>query len=173
MTRGKRQSFKHMPQIAVLDVQYFSRGNRLCMPQMPCNSIKMIQSERERGSHSSQGFGKNHYLLGGKCFTLETDQRPLKTILNKFIVEMSPSLQCFITYCLLHDFTTKSKSNILVNSMSHLPHSKLPTTGTDLPRLYINCITPHVKATILQIMRIKEASTNDNLLLLFKHVIQN
>ena len=99
-------------------------------------------------------YGKCHHFLYGKHFSLDTDQKPLETILNKCIVEAFPGLQHILTCCLPYDFTSKyikGKTNMLADCMSHLTNSELPTTGRDLSRSSLNYITQLVKVTDLKI----------------------
>ena len=47
---------------------------------------------------------KFHYFLYGNKFTLETDQKPLVSIYQKHLVDVSPRIQRLIVRTLLHNF---------------------------------------------------------------------
>jgi transposase InsO family protein len=122
---------------------------------------------------------KFHHFLYAKPFILETDQKPLETILNRSVLEASLRLQRIIIRCLPYDFHTryiKGKTNVLADCMSRLPSGsdKLSTShGIQLPKIQVNCITSTLKATDHQLGRIRDATDSDEELSKLKHIIQH
>ena len=57
-----------------------------------------------------------HYLLYGKEFTLETNQKPLVSIYKKHMIDISPRVQ-----------------RLIVRSFLHLPFKVVYRKGTDIP----------------------------------------
>ena len=62
------------------------------------------------------GMEKFHYLLYGKEFTLETDQKPLVSIYKKHMIDISPRVQ-----------------RLIVRSFPYLPYKVVYKKGTDIP----------------------------------------
>ena len=62
------------------------------------------------------GMEKFHYLLYGKEFTLETDQKPLVSIYKKHMVDISPRVQ-----------------RLIVRSFPYLPFKVVYKKGKDIP----------------------------------------
>ena len=62
------------------------------------------------------GMEKFHYFLYGKEFTLETDQKPLVSIYQKHMIDISPRVQ-----------------RLIVRSFPYLPFKVVYKKGTDIP----------------------------------------
>ena len=102
----------------------------------PITTWKGIRTDREKSLAVAWAMEKFHHSLYGKHFTLETDHKPLETILNKPVVEASPRLRHIITHCLLYDLTVKyikGKTSELEYWMSCLPSSELSMNSSVLP----------------------------------------
>ena len=90
---------------------------------------------------------KFHHFLYASHFTLETDQKPLETILAKSLTEATPQLQQLLICTFPYDFTVryiKGSTNQLADCLSRLVCQK---DKIQLPRLKIHAITRQLPAT--------------------------
>ena len=123
---------------------------------------------------------KFHYFLCGNKFTLETDQKPLVSIYQKHLVDVSPRIQRLIVRALPHDFHVVYVSGKLIPMADALFRNLKKLTADDekedqipLPILAVNYITGNYqqypdKAVIDQIRQ--EPSKDATLQLLTKYI---
>ena len=79
---------------------------------------------------------KLHNVLYASPFTLETDQKPLETILAKSLMEATPRLQQLLICTFLYDFTVwyiKGSTNQLADCLCRLgcQKDKIQTTQAE------------------------------------------
>ena len=174
------------PIVVQTDTSVYGIGCAMLQSSKPVAYASKALQAHEQGYVALEGealavawaLEKHHHFLYGQCFTLETDQKCLETILNRSIVESSPRLQCIITKCLPCDFKVKyikGKDNVLADCMSRLPAGSdiLSTSQINLPKISVNCITANVRASDLQTQCIIEATSKDDTLTLLKHTVNN
>ena len=73
-------------------------------------------------------FEKLHHFIYGKKFKLQTDQKPLATILNRSQNASTPRLQCLLNRAFQYDFVIeyiKGETNVV---MVHAVSVELPAT---------------------------------------------
>ena len=88
-----------------------------------------------------------HHFLYNWHFTLETDQKPLETILVKSLTEATPELQQLLIHTFPYDFTVryiKASTNQVADCLSRLGCQK---DKIQLPKLKIHAITRLLPAT--------------------------
>ena len=90
------------------------------------------------------GMEKFHYLLYGKEFTLETDQKPLVSIYKKHMVDISPRVQRLIVrsfpYLPFKVVYEKGKDIPVGDALSHVTPMD-PEDNIQLPIIAVNMIT--------------------------------
>jgi hypothetical protein len=117
-----------------------------------------------------------HHYLYGRFFYLETDHKPLETILSKSIVEASPRLQRIISRTLPYDFETKyikGKSNHIADCMSRCLTSTEVGHNIDLPKIEVNCITKTLDMKKQRLQEIRDATASDPELQDPRHIIMS
>ena len=94
------------------------------------------------------GMEKFHYFLYGNKFTLETDQKPLVSIYQKHLVDVSPRIQRLIIRALSYNFHIVYVPGKLILMTSALSRNLEKLTSEDevedqisLPILAVNYIT--------------------------------
>ena len=115
---------------------------------------------------------KFHHFLYASCFTLETNQKLLETILAKSLTEATPQLQQLLICSLPYDFTVqyiKGSTNQLADCLSRLGCQK---DKIQLPKLKVHAITSQLPATAKRLNHIHTETAHDELALL-KHIVQN
>ena len=115
---------------------------------------------------------KFHHFLYASHFTLETDQKPLETILAKILTEATPQFQQLLTSTFPYDFTVryiKGSSNQLADSLSRLHCQK---DKTELPKLKIHAITKQLHATSDRLNQFHTETTQDEEMALLKYIVQ-
>ena len=90
---------------------------------------------------------KFHYLLYGKEFTLETDQKPLVSIYKKHMVDISPRVQRLIVrsfpYQPFNVIYKKGKDIPVADALSQVTPTD-PEDNIKLPIIAVNLITAHI-----------------------------
>ena len=115
---------------------------------------------------------KFHHFLYASHFILETDQKPLETILAKSLTEATPQLQGHLIHNFPYDFTVqyiKGSTNQLADCLSRLGCQK---DKIQLPKLKIHAITRQLPATADRLNQFCTETTHDDELALLKHIVQ-
>ena len=87
----------------------------------------------------------HHFLYASHCI-LETDQKPLESILSKSLIQATPRLQRILIRTFPYMFTVRyipGMTNQLADCLSHLGDHK---DSVKLPKLHINQITKQLPA---------------------------
>ena len=102
------------------------KGLRACLIQkgkVICYASRALTKTEQNYQNLEQealgiiwGMKKFHYILYGKQFTLETDQKPLVSIYKKQMIDISPRVR-----------------RLIVRSFPYLPFKVVYKKGTDLP----------------------------------------
>ena len=114
---------------------------------------------------------KFHHLLYASHFILETDQKPLETILSKSINQPTPRLQCILIRTFLYHFMVRyiqGLTNELADCLSRLGSQK---DTIKLPKLYLYQITSQLSARSDSLNQLRVAMQEDDVLALLKQVI--
>ena len=97
------------------------------------------------------GMEKFHYLLYGKEFTLETDQRPLVSIYKKHMVDSNPRVQRLIVrlfpYQPFNVIYKKGKDIPVADALSQVTPMD-PEDNIQLPIIAVNLITAHILMSV-------------------------
>ena len=123
---------------------------------------------------------KFHYFLYGNKFTLETDQKPLVSIYQKHLVDVSPRIQRLIVRALpynFHNVYVPAKLILMANALSRnlkkLTSEDEEEDQISLPFLAVNYITgnyqQHPDKPVIDWTR-KETSKDATLQLLTKYI---
>ena len=115
---------------------------------------------------------KFHHFLYASHFTLETDQKPLETILTKSLTEATPQLQWLLIHTFPYDFTVKyikGSTNQLADCLCRLGYQK---DKIQLPKLKIHAITRQLPATADKLNQFCTEIALDEELVLLKHIVQ-
>ena len=116
---------------------------------------------------------KFHHYLCRTSFTLQTDQKPLQTILSKSLVEATPWMQRLLLPTIPYDMTVeyiKGETNFIADCLSRAP---IAEDTIKLPILQVNQITAHAGCTQDRIDRLRQSTVKDNTLALLKHTVQH
>ena len=111
------------------------------------------------------GMERFHYFLYGKPFTLETDQKPLASIYNKHLINISPRIQRLIIRSLPYNFQCVWKEGRKIPAADALsrvsPENCLDGDNKtiSLPIITVNMLTEAVEPNVL--IRIRQSTTND------------
>ena len=114
---------------------------------------------------------KFHHFLYATKFVLETDQKPLETILAKSLNAATPQLQRILIKTFVYDFTVKylpGKNNQLADCLSRLGCLQ---DKIKLPRLKVHLLTTHLSATSDKLQQIRQATQDDDTMALLKYTI--
>ena len=114
---------------------------------------------------------KFHHFLYASFFTLETDQKPLETILVKSLTEATLQLQWLLIHTFLYDFTVryiKGSTNQLADCLSRLGCQK---DKIELSKLKIYAKTRLLHATADKLNQFQTETVQDEELVLFKHIV--
>ena len=114
---------------------------------------------------------KFHHFLYGWDFILETDQKPLETILSRSLNEATPRLQHILIRTLPYNFTVRyipGPKNQLADCLSRLGYQK---DSIKLPRLHVHQILQQLPARSHKLRELQEATQADDELALLKHTI--
>ena len=114
---------------------------------------------------------KFHHFLYATKFVLETDQKPLETILAKSLNAATPRLQRLLIKTFACDFTVKylpGENNQLADCLSRLGCLQ---DKIKLPRLKVHLMTIRLSATSDKLQQIRQATQDDDMMALLKHTI--
>ena len=115
---------------------------------------------------------KFHHYLYGQQFTLETDQMPLESILNKSLLEASPQMQRLLIKTVPYDMTVKyiqRVTNVVADCLSNVP---IALDKIQLPIQQGHGITEQLKCTADNLHQIHQETVQHDNLALLKHSIQ-
>ena len=115
---------------------------------------------------------KFHHFLYGNHFLLETDQKPLETILSRSLNQATPRLQRILIRTFPYNFSVHylpGLKNQLADCLSWV--GGLQDT-ISLPKLSINQITSQLNARSDSLQQLWEASQADDTLAILKYTIQ-
>ena len=117
------------------------------------------------------GYGKiSSFSVCNKVF-LETDQKPLETILAKSLNAATPCLQRILIKTFAYDFTVKyllGEHNQITDCLSRLGCLQ---DKIKLPRLKMHLLTTCLSATSDKLQQIRQATQDDDTMALLKHII--
>ena len=109
-----------------LQMDAFRKGLRACLVQkgkVMCYASRALTKTEQNYQNLEQealgtiwGMEKFHYFLYGKELTLETDQKPLVSIYERHMIDISPRVQ-----------------RLMVRSFPYLPFKVVYKKGTDIP----------------------------------------
>ena len=119
----------------------------------------------------SRAMEKFHHFLYATKFVLETDQKPLETILAKSLNAATPRLQRILIKTFAYDFTVKylpGVNNQLADCLSRLGCLQ---DKIKLPRLKVHLLTTRLSATNDKLQQIWQATQDDDTMALLKHTI--
>ena len=114
---------------------------------------------------------KFHHFLYATKFVLETDQKPLETILAKSLNAATPRLQRLLIKTFAYDFMVKylpGENNQLADCLSRLGCLQ---DKIKLPRLKVHLMTTRLSATSDKLQQIRQATQDDDTMALLKHTI--
>ena len=89
----------------------------------------------------SWAIGKLHHYLYGHTFTLQTDQKPLVSVLGCSLLEASETMQRLLMKTIPYHLDVeyiKGSTNVIADCLSHAP---ITTDGIHLPILQVNLVT--------------------------------
>ena len=115
---------------------------------------------------------KFHHFLYGNHFILETNQKPLETMLSRSLSKASPRLQRILIRTFPYNFTVHylpGLKNQLADCLSRVGGLQ---DSIKLPKLSIYQITSQLNARSDSLQQLHEASQADNTLAIFKYTIQ-
>ena len=114
----------------------------------PENSYVAIEKEALAVAWSME---RLHHFLHGKRFMLQTDHKPLETILIKSVNEASPRLQRLIVRTLAYSFDVQyiqGKKNVLADCTSRcMTSGDTGNNMVDLPKLNVHQTKDEIRAT--------------------------
>ncbi len=115
---------------------------------------------------------KFHHYLYGKHFILETDHKPLESILNRSLQDLPRRLQRLLMTTLPYDKTVKyikGSTNVLADCLSRSP---VDHDTIQLPRLQINLITQDIPCNADRLQKLRESTAKDETLILLKEIVK-
>ena len=120
------------------------------------------------------GLEKFHsYIYGLPTFPVETDHRPLVSIIKKNLNEMSPRIQRMMMKMQRYDFEliyTPGKHLILADALSRAPTKNSVSTTEDDVQAHVNMVSGTLPVSDTKTMQIAEETAKDTEL---QHVITN
>ena len=132
-----------------------------------------ICSHWTRSTGCEVGNQKFHHYFYGQKFSLETDQRPLVSILSKSLLEASLRMQWLLMKTVPYDMTVKyipGTTNTVADCLSTVP---LRTDTIQLPILQVHQITNHLRCTADWFQQLHEKTAQEDTLALLKHSVHS
>ena len=114
---------------------------------------------------------KFHHFLYATKFVLETDQKPLETILAKSLNAATPRLQRILIKTFAYDFTVKYLPGVNNQLADCLLRLGCLQDKIKLPRLKVHLLTTCLSATSDKLQQIQQATQDDDTMALLKHTI--
>ena len=119
------------------------------------------------------GMEKFHYFLYGRHFVLQTDQKPLVSILKKHMTDVTPRMQRLCIRTWNYDFTPeylKGKNNVISDALSRVNPQKTDECHIEKEILAVNIVS---SSTLQQaeIEELQKATSEDTELQCLKTVI--
>ena len=115
---------------------------------------------------------KFHYYLYGHTFTLETDQKPLVSILGCSLLEASKTMQRLLMKTVPYHFDVKyikGSTNVIADCLSHAP---ITADSIHLPILQINLVTQSLRCTPDKMQWLQDLTSRDDNLMLLGEVVK-
>ena len=142
------------PNVLQTDANCKGLGACLLQNQKPVYFASKALSETQRGYVAVEleslavtwVMEKFQHFLYGNEFVLETDQKPLETILSKSLNQATPRLQCILIRTFPYHFKVRyipGLTNDVEDCLSRLGFQK---DTISLPKLHVNQITSQLKA---------------------------
>ncbi|XP_030596890.1 uncharacterized protein K02A2.6-like isoform X2 [Archocentrus centrarchus] len=143
-------------------------------------SRSMTESERRYAQIEKECLGLvfglerfHSYIYGLPSFTVETDHRPLVSIIKKNLNEMSPRIQRLMMRMLRYDFElvyTPGKHLIIADALSRAPTGRNVSTTEDDIQTHINMVSALLPVSDMKSKQIVDETAQDTEL---QHVIRN
>ena len=122
-----------------------------------------------------QGMEKFHYLIYGKEFTLEMDQKPLVSIYKKHMVEISPRIQRLIVRSFPYQpFNVQYRKGVkipLADTLSCVTPLPMEEDGIQLPIIAVNLVTVNIPYSSNELDNIHEETRKDPTIKVLMHYI--
>ena len=118
---------------------------------------------------------KFHYILYGKEFMLETDQKPLVLIYRKHMVEISPRIQMLVVRSFpIQPFDVRYRKGVeipLADALSRVTPLPMEEDGIQLPIIAVNLVTANIPYSSNELDIIHEETRKDPTIKLLMHYI--
>ena len=115
---------------------------------------------------------KCHHFLYGNHFLLETDQKPLETILSRSLNQATPRLQRILIRTFPNNFNVHYLPGLKNQLAYYLSRVGGHQDSIKLPKLSVNKITSQLNARSESLQQLCEASQADDTLAILKYTIQ-
>ena len=115
---------------------------------------------------------KSHHFLYGNHFMLETDQKPLETILARSLNHTTPRLQRILIRTFPYNFTVCYLPGLKNQLADYLSRVEGLQDSIKLPKLSIYQITSQLNARSDSLQQLHEASQADDTLAILRYTIQ-
>ena len=115
---------------------------------------------------------KFHLYLYGHTFTLQTDQKPLVSILGHSLLEASKTMQRLLMKTMPYHFDVeyiKGSTNVIADCLSHAP---ITTDSIHLPILQVNLVTQSLRCTPDKMQWLQDLTSQDDNLVLLGGVVK-
>ena len=116
---------------------------------------------------------KFHHFLYGNHFILETDQKPLETILARSLNQATPRLQQIVIRTFPYSFTVCYLPGLKNQLADCLSRAGGLQDSIKLPKLNVYQITRQLNARSDSLQQLCEVSQADDTLAILRHTIQN
>ena len=115
---------------------------------------------------------KFHHYLYGHNFTLQTDQKPLVSILGCSLLEASKAMQRLLMKTIPYHFDVeyiKGSTNVITDCLSCTP---ITTDGIHSPILQVNLVTQSLRCTPDKMQWLQDLTSQDHKLVLLGEVVK-